>query len=368
MTDEQKAAILHLAVEEELPESRAMSISPLDHTISGRTLWVETLRGRLLSGQQVPVPGTPFLVRRPRQEVGQRSGPYVKCELGDQTGWIEAVWWDAAKLPQEQLESLLSAEAWWVQGVASLNQYGGRSTPQIRVDRAIPVSEALATPGLVRRSASSEEELGAWLSRCLVEVENKFLRTLLQQTLGEGGSWRTEYLRAPAGLYYHHAYLGGLADHVREMASMWLASRGIFPAVDKDLTLAGILLHDIGKLDTFTIRAAPQLARGGRFVDHITAGIARLSLATEALPGFPPALRDHLLHVLASHHGEKEHGSPVIPATREAIVVHHLDRLSSLLSHFEEWTRQSGIDPFGWTTEISPWLRVNLGASPEIPG
>lgn len=346
-----------------------MNPSMENSSLSGRPLWVETLRRHLLSGQQVRVPSTPFLVRRPRQEVGQNSGPYVKCELGDQTGWIEAVWWEAGKLSRGDLESLLAAAVWSVTGVASLNRYGGRETPQIRLDAARPVAGAdpMAIPGLVKRSASTEQELGEWLSTCIARVQNLPLRRLLEDTLGAGAAWRSAYLRVPAGLYYHHAYAGGLVDHAREMASVWLASHATFPKVDRDLTLAGILLHDVGKLDTFSSGHAPQLARTGRYVDHITAGISRLSLAIEARSDFPPPLRDHLLHIVASHHGEKEHGSPVLPATREAIVVHHLDRLSSLLSHLEEWARQSGTDQHGWTTDTSPWLKVSLAACPEIP-
>lgn len=315
------------------------------------------------------MPATPFLVRRPRQESGQRSGPYVKCELGDQTGWIEAVWWDAARVGSEGLRALLAAEVWLVEGLASLNQFGGRATPQIKVEAAGAMAgvDPSTLPGLVRRSSSSERELGDWLTRSIAEIRNEPLRLLLEDTLGEAGPWRPSYLRVPAGLHYHHAYVGGLVDHVREMASMWLSSSTVFPRVDVDLTVAGILLHDVGKLDVFGAGSAPQIARTGRYLDHITAGTARLSLAMDARSGFPLELREHLLHIVASHHGEKEHGSPVVPATREALVVHHLDRLSSLLSHLEEWGRQAGLDAHGWTTEYSPWLKCSLAARIPIP-
>lgn len=344
--------------------------SALDsRTSPARTLWVESLRRHLLAGQQVRIPLTPFLVRRPRQEFSPNAGSYVKCELGDQSGWIEAVWWDGGKLAREDLEVLLATQVWSVSGLASLNHYGGRKTPQIKVEtaRAMAGVDPLDIHGLVRRSASSEEELAIWLSQSVASLQNAPLRKLLEDTLGEGSPWRIPFLRAPAALFYHHAYVGGLADHVREMASVWLACLTTYPKADRDLTLAGILLHDVGKLDTFGSDPAPQLAPSGRYVDHISTGIARLSLAMDRIPGFPPLLRDQLLHIVASHHGEKEHGSPVTPATREAIVVHHLDRMSSLLSHLEEWARQSGVDQHGWTTEASPWLKTNLAGHPEIP-
>ncbi len=346
-----------------------MHTSTDDKPVPDRTLWVETLRQNLLSGQQAKVASTPFLVRRPRQEHSPAAGTYVKCELGDQTGWVEAIWWEGGKLPRRQLETLLSTEVWLVSGLASLNHYGGKRTPQIKIDSARPMvdTDPVAVPGLVRRSTSTEEELQAWLCECIARVNNAPLRRLLEDTLGANGSWHVPFLRTPAALFYHHAYVGGLADHVREMASAWLSSAPTFPKADRDLTLAGILLHDVGKLDTYDSGSAPQLARAGRYVDHISAGIARLSLAMDRIPGFPPVLREHILHIVASHHGEKAYGSPVVPATREAIVVHHLDRLSSLLGHLEEWARQSEADRHGWTTESSPWLNSSLASCVEIP-
>lgn len=334
-----------------------------------RAIWVDSLRQQLMRGNTSRVASVPFLVRRARLEISQNGGSYVKCELGDQTGWIEGIWWDAGKMERSDLQSLLATTAWVVDGAAALNRFGNRETPQIKIERARSTDgqDPLAIPGLVRRSHLSEAELEQWLSESIATVQNRPLRLLLEQTLGEASSWRREYLRVPAGLHYHHAYLGGLADHVREMAQVWQSSVATFPRVDRDLTLGGILLHDIGKLDTFSPGAVPQIAQSGRYMDHITAGIGRLTLAMDAMHDFPPLLRDHLLHILASHHGEKEHGSPIVPATREAIVVHHLDRMSSLLSHLEEWTRQSGVDEFGWSTESSPWLKTRVALCPTIP-
>ncbi len=346
-----------------------MTLFTDSESTSTRTLWIDSLRQQLLQGATTRVSATPFLVRRARLEVSQNAGNYVKCELGDQTGWIDAIWWDAGKMDRATLQSLLASVAWVVDGVASLNRFANRETPQIKIERARPAGSAdpLLIPGLVRRSALSEKQLGQWLSDTIASIQNRPLRSLLEDTLGEGSCWRAEYLRVPAGLHYHHAYLGGLADHVREMAGVWLSSVSTFPQVDRDLALGGILLHDIGKLDTLSSGAAPQIAQSGRYMDHITAGIGRLALAIDAREGFPQLLRDHLVHIVASHHGEKEHGSPVVPATREAIVVHHLDRMSSLLSHLEEWTRQSGVDQFGWSTEASPWLKTSVALSPTIP-
>jgi len=334
-----------------------------------RTISVDSIKQQLLNDQQVMIADTPFLVRRPRIERGSTAGRYVKCELGDRSGWLEAVWWDALKMPKVDLDSLLTNEVWSVTGLASINHYGGKKIPQVKIERArsIPCEDPTTIPGLVRRSASSEVELSDWLSGCLALVKNAPLRRLLEETIGESGPWHKTFLRVPAALYYHHAYVGGLVDHVREMASVWLSSQQVYPSADSALTLSGILLHDVGKLDIYGFGVAPQLAPTGRYMDHISTGIARLSLAIDSIPGFPHLLKDQLLHIVASHHGDKEFGSPVTPATREAIVVHHLDRMSSLLSHLEEWTLQSGVDQFGWTIDASPWLKTNLAGSHQIP-
>ncbi|HEX2924252.1 MAG TPA: hypothetical protein VHS28_09515, partial [Chloroflexota bacterium] len=94
-------------------------------------------------------------------ETSQNAGSYVKCELGDQTGWIDAIWWDAGKMDRADLQSILVTAAWIVDGVASLNRFGNRETPQIKIERArtTDVTDPLDIPGLVRRSALSDEEL-----------------------------------------------------------------------------------------------------------------------------------------------------------------------------------------------------------------
>lgn len=346
-----------------------MDSSPNIPAARPRMISVDSVRQQLQSNQQVRISLTPFLVRRPRQEFGSNVGSYVKCELGDQSGWIEAVWWEGGRLPKAELDQLFTTEVWKVSGLALLNHYGGKKTPQIKIEvaQALVGLNPLEVQGLVRRSACNEEELSTWLSECISSVTNVPLRRLLEESIGKRGLWHIPFLRAPAALFYHHAYVGGLADHVKEMVSVWLASQSIYCNADRDLTLAGILLHDLGKLDTYSSTSAPQLSPTGRYIDHISVGIARLSLAMERISGFPPILRDHLLHIVASHHGEKEHGSPVVPASREAIIVHHLDRMSSLLSHLEEWARQSGIDNSGWTNDASPWLKTNLAGNPVIP-
>ncbi|MGI5836667.1 MAG: HD domain-containing protein [Chloroflexota bacterium] len=346
-----------------------MNSSPDTLAVKPRTVSIESVRRQLQTGQQVRITLTPFLVRRSRQEFGPNVGSYVKCELGDESGWIEAVWWEGGKLPKLELESLMAAEVWSVSGFASINHYGGKKTPQIKIETARPLvgMSPLDIQGLVRRSARSEEELSSWLTDCIDSIANTPLQRLLMESIGRDSKWHIPFLRTPAALFYHHAYVGGLADHVKEMVSVWSASRSVYPNVDGDLTLAGILLHDVGKLDTISSSSAPQLALTGRYIDHISTGISRLTSDIDRIPGFPTLLRDQLLHIVASHHGEKEYGSPVVPATREAIIVHHLDRMSSLLSHLEEWTRQSGVDSNGWTTEPSPWIKANLAGSTRIP-
>ncbi|HEX2986738.1 MAG TPA: hypothetical protein VHS06_00980, partial [Chloroflexota bacterium] len=255
-----------------------MTLFTDQESTSTRTIWIDSLRQQLTRGVTTRVSGVPFLARRARLETSQNAGSYVKCELGDQTGWIDAIWWDAGKMDRADLQSILVTAAWIVDGVASLNRFGNRETPQIKIERVrIDGTDPLDIPGLVRRSVLSDEELRQWLSDTIATIRNRPLRSLLEDNLGEGSCWRREYLRVPAGLHYHHAYLGGLADHVREMAEVWQSSVSTFPRVDRDLTLGGILLHDIGKLDTFSSGAMPQIAESGRYMDHITAGIGRLT-------------------------------------------------------------------------------------------
>jgi 3'-5' exoribonuclease len=180
-------------------------------------------------------------------------------------------------------------------------------------------------------------------------IQNPHLHALLERLLGEHTETWRRYRSAPAAKHYHQAYVHGLLEHSVSVAQgvHQLAVR--FPGIDHDVAVTGALLHDIGKLEAYT--ADPfyiDLTDAGRLQGEIALGYYRIRRAIEDLPGFPPDTAQAVLHVILSHHGSLEHGSPVVPCTREATLVHHIDNLGGRLGSFDRL--EKGLAPGeSWT-------------------
>ena len=137
------------------------------------------------------------------------------------------------------------------------------------------------------------------------------------------------FLRAPAARVWHHSYLGGLAQHVRDMALIALRVAEVYPEIDRDLLLAGVLVHDLGKVEELEITNRIDYSDPGRLIGHIVLGTALIDERIRAVADFPPDTALRLKHMILSHHGLLEHGSPVVPMTIEAILLHYIDNLDA---------------------------------------
>jgi 3'-5' exoribonuclease len=141
---------------------------------------------------------------------------------------------------------------------------------------------------------------------------------------------------APAAKRYHQAYRYGLLEHSLGVAQAVSAISATFPGIDRDVAVTGALLHDIGKLEAYTTEGHRiAMSDDGRLYGEIPLGYYRIRRAIEDLDGFPPELGQALLHIILSHHGSLEHGSPVVPCTREATLVHMVDNLGGRLGSFD---------------------------------
>jgi 3'-5' exoribonuclease len=179
------------------------------------------------------------------------------------------------------------------------------------------------------------------LRQLMSTIQDTHLRALLDRVLGgHTETWRA-YRRAPAAKHYHQAYPHGLLEHSLSVALGVHALAASFPGIDHDVAVTGALLHDIGKLDAYTTDPpAIDLTDAGRLHGEIALGYYRIRRAIEELPGFPPERAQALLHVILSHHGALAHGSPVVPCTREATLVHHIDSLGGRLGSFDRLERE----------------------------
>jgi 3'-5' exoribonuclease len=172
-------------------------------------------------------------------------------------------------------------------------------------------------------------------------VQEPHLRALLERMLGSGTATWGAFRDAPAAKRYHQAYRHGLLEHSLTVAQGVSAISATFPGIDRDVAVAGALLHDIGKLEAYTADPlAIELTDVGKLHGEIALGYYRVRTAIEEIPGFPEELAAAVLHIILSHHGTLEHGSPVVPCTREATLVHMIDNLGGRLGSFDRLERQ----------------------------
>ena len=178
------------------------------------------------------------------------------------------------------------------------------------------------------------------LRELVATVQSPHLRALLGVLLAEGSPTWTAFRVAPAAKHYHQAYRHGLMEHCLTVAQAVSATAATFAGIDRDLAVTGALLHDIGKLETYQTDETDEgetirMSDTGRLQGEIPLGYYRIRRAIEDLDGFPPDLEQALLHIILSHHGSLRHGSPVVPCTREATLVHMIDNLGARLGSFD---------------------------------
>ncbi len=167
------------------------------------------------------------------------------------------------------------------------------------------------------------------------------LRDLLDRFFGEDSEIWARFRDAPAAKVYHQAYRHGLLEHTVSVAQAVSAAAAFFPGIDRDVAVTGALLHDIGKTEAYNDDPlAIDLTDAGRLQGEIPLGYYKVRREIEDIPGFDPALAQAVLHIILGHHGSLEHGSPVVPATREAVLVHMIDNLGGRLGSFDRLERQ----------------------------
>jgi 3'-5' exoribonuclease len=190
-------------------------------------------------------------------------------------------------------------------------------------------------------AARPAEQMEADLRGLLATIHNAHLRRLLTLVFGEGSPIWTSFRDVPAAKHYHQAYRHGLLEHSLGVAQAVGAISAIFPGIDRDLAVTGALLHDIGKLEAYELDGeAATMSHLGRLHGEIALGYYRVRRLIERLDGFPSELEQALLHIILSHHGSLQHGSPVVPCTREATLVHMIDNLGGRLGSFDRLQRE----------------------------
>jgi 3'-5' exoribonuclease len=276
-----------------------------------------------------------LLVRACEPRTRRDGTQLLKLTLADRTGQLTAI----ARDPAPELRELCQAgRAVHVRGRFEVHPRFGAQLELGEVTEAAPGSFAFAD--LVDGPPHSAETMELEVRELVATVQDPHLRALLDRLLGPHTPTWELYRRAPAAKLYHQAYVHGLLEHSLTVAQGVSAMASTFPGIDRDVAVTGALLHDIGKLEAYTADpGAIDLTDAGRLQGEIPLGYYRIRRATEDLPGFPPDTAQALLHIVLSHHGSLEHGSPVVPCTREATLVHFVDNLGGNLGSFDRIER-----------------------------
>ena len=288
-----------------------------------------------------------FLVADKQLRANRNGNLYLQMRLADRTGSLTGMLWNAS----EQLgESFDGGSYLNVQGKTHVHN-GALQIIVSRIEKidAIQVDES----EFVTLDTSNIDKLAARLSEMLRGVANFHLRNLAECFLVDE-TLMANFTKAPAGVKNHHAYRGGLLEHVVSLMEVVAVVSPLYESVDDDLLLLGAFLHDIGKTLELTYERDLAYSDEGQLIGHIVMAVAMLDekvAQAEQLSGesFPRELHLRLKHMIVSHHGQYEFGSPKLPMTPEAIVLHYLDNIDAKLHSVGQLISEDMNSDSNWT-------------------
>src|ERR1700704_4950519 len=286
-----------------------------------------------------------FVVASKQVKAKKNGEPYLALILADRSGQLEAKMWDNV---DEFILGFEQDDFLKIKGL--INKYKNRFQLTIHKLRRMAESEIDFTDYLPK-TTKDIGELWRTLTEFVATFQNPHLKALVELFMADP-EIAERYRNAPAAKTLHHAYIGGLLDHVVSLfRSCDLMSRN-YPQVNRDLLLTGVFLHDIGKIQELTYNRAFSYSTRGQLLGHMIIELEMLQTKLAKLPGFPEALKILLEHMIISHHGQYDFGSPKLPMFPEALMLHYLDDLDSKMEAMRaQFERESGFD--------SPWTSYN---------
>jgi 3'-5' exoribonuclease len=278
------------------------------------------------------------------------GGQYLALTLGDRTGQVESRMWENFT---DSVSTFDEGDVVKVRG--EVCRYNGKV--QINLEKLrLANAEEFELADYVPRTQHDVEQMWSKLVGCVDSFTDKDLQSLLRAFLDDP-VFATAFREAPAARSLHHAWLGGLLEHVVSLIGICELAARHYPEINRDLLLTGAILHDVGKLEELTWGTSFDYTLEGQLVGHITMGISMIQRKLATLPNFPPRLRLLIEHMVLSHHGKLEFGSPKLPMIPEAILLNFLDdmdaKMQLMRSIFERHEAQ-GAEP----GEMTEWVRA----------
>jgi 3'-5' exoribonuclease len=288
-----------------------------------------------------------FLATDKQLRANRNGNLYLQLDLRDRTGSISARLWNAG---EHLFRSFDSGDFLLVKGKVQLFQ-GSLQMILSHLERI--ETEKVDLTDFLPHTEQDVSKLFERLRTTLLKLTNPHLRALAECFLMDDALMR-DFCKAPAGVRNHHAYIGGLLEHVVTLLDAAERMLPIYPELDRDLLLSGVYLHDIGKVRELNYNRAFAYSDEGQLVGHIVIGVEMLNekvARVSDLTGepFPNELLLRLKHMILSHHGTYEFGSPRLPMTPEAIALHHLDNFDAKVHSFTRDIREDRNQTSAWT-------------------
>ena len=294
-----------------------------------------------------------FLVLSKEIRQKKTGEPYLSLHLSDRTGEIEAKMWDNVA---EVMDTFERDHFLKVKGIVQV--YQNRSQFTVHKLRKLEDHE-VDFADFFPSSERDPEEMFAELRGIVNAFTNPHLKALLNLVLDDA-PLATMYKTAPAAKTIHHAYRSGLLEHVLSLCSLAKMTAAHYKTIDLDLLLTGVVLHDIGKVEELSYARGFSYTSDGQLLGHIIQGLRIMDGKFAKLPDFPPKLRSLVEHMIVSHHGELEFGSPKVPIFAEAMLLHHLDNLDSKMDAIRGALQRDRAVEGEFTGWIAPLERVLL--------
>jgi 3'-5' exoribonuclease len=273
---------------------------------------------------------TSFFVLRKKELKTKRDSEemYASLEFGDASGRIRGSLWDNVKSTYENLKvgTVVKVKCRTV-------EFNDRLHLNVDQIRTAEERDEVDFARLVPVVKKDRDKLQAHLDELIESVEQPHLNKLLA-AIFQDAEIRTRFYDAPAGKLWHHGYLGGLLEHTLAVTDISEKVSQMYPDVDRDLLVAGGLLHDIGKISTYEYKTLIDYTDEGRLLGHIVIGAQLVEERIKSIPDFPTAVKTELLHLILSHQGKLEQASPVVPMTLEALILYYADELDSKANAF----------------------------------
>jgi 3'-5' exoribonuclease len=298
-----------------------------------------------------------FLVQSKERKITSTGAAYLDLNLQDTTGVISAKLWDYSErtTPAFDADDIVQVEG-------HVESY--RGTPQLRIRKITLCAPAeINLLDYLPRTRRDPEQMYAALLERVRRMGEGPLRALLLSIM-EDAPLAAKYKLAPAAMTYHHAFLGGLLEHVSSLIELADGVADHYPWLRRDLIVAGLVLHDIGKTEELNYNAGFRYSTRGQLIGHISMGLELVQGKIREIPNFPAPLKDELEHIILSHHGKLEFGSPKEPLFAEAMVVSFLDEMDSKLEAVRQQYATDRDRPGDWTSR-NPALKRELLKPPK---